>query len=209
MRPALVGTRPVVAPIAHNDESKAESGVVWMRVMAALGFGGRSVSALCCLALLGAHATAFAQSSSTEAQASAGPTAPAPTSAAVAAPPGNAAVSLPATGSAHASRLPAFIALGIGGVALGGAVISGIIADADYNDEKSSCSPTCTNSELSPGRTMALTSTILTGVAILSVGLGVTLLYTSGPDPEQTGLAPRLHLAAASGRAGADATWRF
>ncbi|HWZ91272.1 MAG TPA: hypothetical protein VNW92_20565 [Polyangiaceae bacterium] len=177
--------------------------------MAALGFGGRSVSALCCLTLLGAHATAFAQSSSAEAQPSAGPAAPAAPSAAVSPAPANPAVSPPEPGVAHASRLPAFIALGIGGVALGGAAITGIIAYADYNDEKSACSPACTNSELTPGRTMALTSTILTGVAIVGVGLGVTLLFTSGPDPEQTGWAPRLHLAAASGKADADATWRF
>ena len=111
--------------------------------------------------------------------------------------------------SPHASRLPAFIALGIGGVAAGGALITGIVANADYNDKKSSCSPACTNGELSSGRTMALTSTILTGVAIVGVGVGVTLLLTSGPDPAQASLAPRLHLAAAPGSARANASWSF
>jgi hypothetical protein len=113
------------------------------------------------------------------------------------------------SGAAHGSRLPAFTALGIGGVAAGGAVITGIIAKADYDDSKSSCSPACTDSQLSAGRTMALTSTILTGVAIVGVGVGVTLLLTSGPDPAQTSLAPRLNLAAAPGAARAAATWRF
>lgn len=287
--------------------------MVCIRVMGTLVFGKRSVSALCCLALLGAHATAFAQSSSDDlarrhfesgvayleesdydnalqafqkaydlskrpeillniatvherkaelsaaidslsqflsvapqgdehidavklrienlrkrladaaANAPAGstpaggapiPAAPAP-SAAPAAPaaaaPAPSPLPAPEPSTAHRSRLPAFFALGIGGLAVGGAVISGIIANTDYNDAKTSCSPACTDSQLSPGRTLALTSTILTGVAIVGLGVGVTLLLTSGPDPAQTslGLAPRLHLTAAPGAARAGATWRF
>jgi len=115
----------------------------------------------------------------------------------------------PGQPSPHPSRLPAFIALGVGGLAAGGALITGIVANADYNDRKSSCSPACTDSELSSGRAMALTSTILTGVAIVGVGVGVTLLLTSGPDPAQTSLAPSLRLAAAPGSARANATWSF
>jgi hypothetical protein len=275
--------------------------VVCIRVMETLGFGRRWVSALSCLALLGAHATAHAQSSSDElarrhfesgaayleesdydnalqafqkaydlskrpeillniatvherkaelqpavdsltqflsvappgdehidavklriqnlqkriadakANTTATPASPngaAPAPAAPTAPAPPPAVP-PEQSPAHGSRLPAFIALGIGGAAVGGAVITGIIANADYHDAKSSCSPTCTDSDLSSGRTLALTSTILTGVAIVGVGVGVTLLLTSGPDPAQTSLAPRLHLAGAPGAARADATWRF
>jgi hypothetical protein len=130
------------------------------------------------------------------------PIAPAPTPTPVTAAP-------PEPAPSHRSRLPAFIALGIGGLAAGGAVITGIVANSDYNDSKSSCSPACTDSQLSPGRTMALTSTILTGVAVIGVGVGVTLLLTSGPDPAQTSFAPSLHLAGAPGAARADATWRF
>ncbi|HTA90945.1 MAG TPA: hypothetical protein VK745_15245 [Polyangiaceae bacterium] len=126
-----------------------------------------------------------------------------------AAPPANAVSPAPPPEPAHASRLPAFVAFGVGGVAAGAAVITGIIADSDYNSAKSSCSPACSDSQLSSGRTLALTSTILTGVAIVGVGVGVTLLLTSGPDPAQTSLAPRLHLAGAPGAAHADATWRF
>lgn len=110
---------------------------------------------------------------------------------------------------AHSSRLPAFIAFGVGGVAAGAAVITGIVADSDYSGAKSSCSPACSDSQLSSGRALALTSTILTGVAIVGVGVGVTLLLTSGPDPAQTSLVPRLHLAGAPSAAHADATWRF
>gem|GEM_PF-987055 len=139
-------------------------------------------------------------------------TAPGATSATPVAPPPAAVSPAPpaqAAPPAHPSRLPAFIAFGVGGVAAGAAVITGIIAETDYNSAKSSCSPTCSDSQLSSGRAMALTSTILTGVAIVGVGVGVTLLLTSGPDPAQTSLAPRLHLAGAPGAARADATWRF
>jgi hypothetical protein len=179
--------------------------------MEALGFGRRCVSTLCCLTLLCAHASALAQSTS---DATTPP--PTPTASNVASPlaarapaPEAAPPAAPAPSAGHASRLPAFIALGVGGLAVGGAVITGIIANADYNDAKSSCSPACSDSQLSPGRTLALTSTFLTGVAIVGLGVGVTLLLTSGPDPAQVSLAPRVRLTGAAGAARADATWRF
>lgn len=280
--------------------------MVCVRVMETVGFGRRAVSALACVALLGAHATARAQSTSddlarrhfesgaayleesdydnalqafqkaydlskrpeillniatvherkaelqpavdslqqflsvalpgdehvdavklriqnlqrriSEEQAKAGPTpapAPAPPTPAPGAPTARvapitaAAAAPPAPTASHRSRRPAFIALSIGGVAAGAAVITGILANADYNDKKSSCSPTCTDGDLSSGRTMALTSTLLTGVAIVGLGVGVTLLLTSGDDPAQTSSAPSLRLATTPGAARADATWRF
>jgi hypothetical protein len=280
-----------------------KAGVVCLRVMETLGFGRRWVSALSCLALLGAHATALAQSSSDdlarrhfesgaayleesdydnalqafqkaydlskrpeillniatvhERKAELQPAIDSLTQFLSVAPPGDEhldavklriqnlqkrladekanpagappvpdgappapaastpspAPVLPATppepAPAHAPRWPAFIVLGVGGVAAGGAVITGLIASSDSSHAKSTCSPTCSDADLSAGRTLALTSTILTGVAIVGVGVGVTLLLTSGPDPAQTSLAPRLHLAAAPGAARADATWRF
>jgi len=115
----------------------------------------------------------------------------------------------PTPATHHGSRLPAFIVLGVGGLAGGTALVTGIIAKSDYDDAKKTCSPACTDSQLSAGRTLALTSTILTGVAIVGVGVGVTLLLTSGSDPAQLGAAPRLHFAAAPGAARADATWSF
>jgi len=178
--------------------------------MKALGVRRRWLSALGCLALLSAHSAAFAQSSPSDASARATAPVSAAHSATPAGPePAPAPSTLPEPSSAHGSRLPAFIALGLGGLAAGGAVLSGILANADYNDAKDSCSPACSDSELASGRTLALTSTILTGVAVLGVGVGVTLLFTSGPDPGQFGLAPRLRLATAPGAARAEASWSF
>ncbi|HEY4103919.1 MAG TPA: hypothetical protein VGM44_08510 [Polyangiaceae bacterium] len=137
------------------------------------------------------------------------PSAP-PTQTNTPAPPPPAPIAPPAPATTPSSaRLPAFIAFGIGGLAAGGAVVTGIIANSDYQDAKSSCSPACSDGQLSAGRTMALSSTILTGVAVVGVGVGVTLLLTSGPDPAQTSLVPRLHLAGGASAARADATWRF
>ncbi len=109
----------------------------------------------------------------------------------------------------HSSRLPAFVALGVGGAAVGGAVITGILAKAKYDDAKGSCSPACSDDQLSSTRSLALTSTILTGVAIVGVGVGVTLLLTSHPAPARTSYLPRLRLGAAPGAARAEASWRF
>ncbi len=156
------------------------------------------------------------------ADAPAGPTAPpAPTAAAApapapspqatpTAPPAALAPTPPPAPEVPRARLPAFIAFGVGGVAAGAAVITGIVANSDYNSDKSSCSPACSDAQLSGGRTMALTSTILTGVAIVGVGVGVTLLLTSGgPDPAQTSVVPQLNLAGLPGATRAGATWRF
>lgn len=196
--------------------------------MKALGVRKRRLSALTCLTLLCAHHVAFAQSSPE----SSSPHTPAPISSSPTATPVTATpeTATPETATpdmalapravsastaprepsgAHSSRLPAFIAFGLGGVAAGGAVLTGIVANADYNEAKGSCSPACSDRELSPARTLALTSTILTGVAVLGVGVGLTLLFTSGPDPAQLGLTPRLRVAGAPGAARAEASWSF
>jgi hypothetical protein len=178
--------------------------------MEALGVRRRWLSALSCLALLSAQRAASAQSSPNSASPHAtAPVSSSQTATSTSAPAPAAAPALPEPSSAHGSRLPAFIALGLGGLAAGGALFTGMLANSDYNDAQGSCSPACSDRELAPGRTLALTSTILTGVAVLGVGVGVTLLFTSGPDPAQLGLAPRLRLATAPGAARAEASWSF
>lgn len=110
------------------------------------------------------------------------------------------------------NRIPAYIALSVGGVAAAGAILTGILAKSDYDDAKDSCSPHCTDDQLSAGRTMALTSTILTGVAVVGVGIGAALLLTSGSKSEATPAAagvPRLYIGVGSRGAAAEATWRF
>jgi hypothetical protein len=92
------------------------------------------------------------------------------------------------------NRLPAYIAFGVGGAGLVTAVVTGIVANAKYQDAKDHCSPNCTDDQVSSGKTMALVSTIATGVAIVGAGVGVTLLLTSSSSSSATA-APRLRIA--------------
>jgi len=92
------------------------------------------------------------------------------------------------------NRTPAFIAFGVAGASVVTAVVTGVIANAEYQDAKDTCSPNCSDSRLSKGRTLALVSTIATGVAVVGAGVGVTLWLTSSSSHTATA-APRLRLA--------------
>lgn len=80
------------------------------------------------------------------------------------------------------ANVPAFVLLGVGAVAAGGAVLTGFLAKGEYDDAKKSCSPHCSNDDVSAGKTLALTSTILTGVAVVSAGVGAVLLFSQHPS---------------------------
>lgn len=107
------------------------------------------------------------------------------------------------------SRLPAFIVLGVGGVMATGALVTGIVAKSKYDDAEGSCSPHCTDDELSSSRTFAITSTVFTGAAVLGVGLGVALLLSSDGEQTSVGAAPHVDVALAPGVAAASAQWSF
>jgi tetratricopeptide (TPR) repeat protein len=147
-----------------------------------------------------------APAANTPAPAAAGTPAPAATPA-----PPAALTPVPAApAAAQPNRMPAFIALGVGGLAGGASLVTGLMASSQYDDKKKACSPHCTDSDLSSGRTLAVTSTVLTGVAIVGVGVGVTLLLTSGGSPEQArSLWPRLELHTGATAAKAQASWQF
>lgn len=107
------------------------------------------------------------------------------------------------------NRLPAFISLGVGGVLAGASLATGLIAKAKYDDAESSCGPHCSDSQLSGSRTFAITSTVLTGVAVLGVGLGVALLLTTKGDDDLANNAPRFDVALSPSAAAACAAWSF
>jgi tetratricopeptide (TPR) repeat protein len=111
---------------------------------------------------------------------------------------------------AEPNRLPAFISLGVGGVLAGASLATGLVAKAKYDDAKQSCGHACTDSELSSSRTFAITSTVLTGAAVLGVGLGVALLLTSKSDDDELSRgAPRFDVALGPKAAAASAAWSF
>ena len=100
------------------------------------------------------------------------------------------------------------IAFSVGAVSAGAAVVTGIFANSEYQSAKSDCSPRCSDGDLSTGRALALTSTVFTGLAVVGVGVGVTLLVlekpgASGGDSLALSVVPTVDGA----RAGA--AWRF
>jgi hypothetical protein len=117
------------------------------------------------------------------------------------------------------SRVPAYIALSIGGAAAVGAVLTGVLAQAEYNDAKDKCAPTCTDDDVSTGKGMALTSTVLTGVAVVGIGIGAALLFTGGGKSEGSASAgsqvratsglPRFVIGVGPRAASAQASWSF
>ena len=105
--------------------------------------------------------------------------------------------------------MPAFISLGVGGVLAGASVVTGLVAKSKYDDAKSSCSPGCSDSQLSSSRTFAMTSTVLTGAAAVGVGLGVLLLLTTDEAEPVGKSAPRFDVALGPTAAAASAAWSF
>jgi hypothetical protein len=87
------------------------------------------------------------------------------------------------------NRLPATIAFGVGGAGLVTAIVTGLVANGKYQHAKDRCSPNCTDDQISSGKTMALVSTIATGVAIVGAGVGVTLLLTTSSSGSATAAA--------------------
>jgi hypothetical protein len=104
-------------------------------------------------------------------------------------------------------RLPAFIALGVGGLSAGGALVTGVAASAgrDHYDPKRDCGSRC---ESVADRNLTLTTKILAGVAAAGVGTGVVLLLTA-PRTERPTLSPSLGIGVSTQKAVARATWQF
>jgi hypothetical protein len=138
------------------------------------------------------------------------PTAPGPATTAPAPAPSTPPPSAAAESSAP-NRIPAYIALSIGGLSVAGAVLTGILAQSEYNNAEEECSPRCSDDQLSTGRTMALTSTVLTGVAVVGIGVGAALLFTSASEPEPVPAAgiPRVFVGVGPRGGGAHASWSF
>lgn len=141
------------------------------------------------------------------------PPKPVPTPSPAPAPVAPPAVAPPAPVVAQAApapnRTPMLIAFGVGAVATGAAVVTGLFANSEYERAKSDCSPRCTDGELSPGRTLALTSTLFTGLAVVGVGVGVTLFVLEKPSGGAQVGSLSLRVAPSYDGARAGAAWRF
>jgi tetratricopeptide (TPR) repeat protein len=120
--------------------------------------------------------------------------APAPTAAPAPAPAAAPAPAPPPPPPPEPNYLPAYIALSAGGAGALTAVITGILAKSKYERTKDRCSPNCTDSDIASAQSMALVSTIATGVAVVGAGVGITLLLTATPSASAT-KAPELRVA--------------
>jgi hypothetical protein len=91
--------------------------------------------------------------------------------------------------------------------------VTGVLANGKYNDAKDKCSPNCSDDDVSSGKTMALTSTVLTGVAVVSIGVGAVLYFTNQPSSAEKAAkknhTPKWAVAVGPNNASASAFWRF
>jgi tetratricopeptide (TPR) repeat protein len=102
-------------------------------------------------------------------------------------------------------RTPAVLVLGASGVVAVGSLITGLLALSRSNEAEESCSPRCPDSVVKPIDRLRWTSTALTGVAILGVGVGSFLWWRSGASPA----APTVGARIAPDQAHLGALWRF
>jgi tetratricopeptide (TPR) repeat protein len=115
-----------------------------------------------------------------------------------------------------ADRVPAYILLSVAGVTLAGSVLTGVLAKAEYDNAKQECGRACGNDQVATGRAMATTSTVLTGVALLSAAVGAVFWFSADPaEDEADASRTSLTLAPARGLSGgfdgveAFARWSF
>jgi hypothetical protein len=138
--------------------------------------------------------------------------APAPAPAPLAPPPEPAKTQKPSAppkdDGASADRTPAYIAFGIAGAAAIGAGLTGILANGQYQDAEKNCSPNCEDSELSSGRTLAVVSTIATGVAVVGAGFGL-VLWLSPPSSDAAAASASVRVGFAAGAPRAEARFAF
>jgi tetratricopeptide (TPR) repeat protein len=91
--------------------------------------------------------------------------------------------------------VPAFVLITLGGLAAVGSAVTGVLANNEHETLKSSCGANtggCSDEQVAQGETLALTSTVLTGVAVLGVGIGAIWWATAdsgegtakGPSPD-------------------------
>jgi tetratricopeptide (TPR) repeat protein len=107
------------------------------------------------------------------------------------------------------NRTPAYVALGIGGAFAIGAAVTGALAMGKYGDAKVSCKPQCDDQTVSSIKTMAIASDVLTGLAVVGLGVGAVLYVTAKPNSEAASGAPAIRASAGPNAGRLDLTWHF
>jgi hypothetical protein len=99
--------------------------------------------------------------------------------------------------------LPAFIALGAGGLSAGGALLTHVAA-SPYSDPKLGCAGPCSDNP----QTLALASKLLGAFAAAAIGTGLVLAITD-TGHKKPDFKPSLRLSFTPKKAGASALWTF
>jgi len=131
--------------------------------------------------------------------------APAP---APAAPPAATQPTPPAPAEHHRDRTAPIVLLAGGGALGVASLVTGLMAEHEHSKAKSSCSPNCTDSQLSTGRTLAVTSTVLTGAAVVAGAIGAVLWFGGGEETESAG-KPSAFVGITPSGVAAGSRWRF
>lgn len=97
-----------------------------------------------------------------------------------------------------------YVALGVGAAAGIAAIATGVLASGEYDDLQARCGDACPRNETDTGRSLAVSSTVLTGVSLVGLGVGTWLWFTS--DRTQSAA---LRVTATPERASAQLTWKF
>jgi len=103
-------------------------------------------------------------------------------------------------------RIPTFIAFGLSGLSVGGAVATGFAA-ARGNDP-STCDSRCTEHGVRE-RALLLTTGVLTGLAAAGVTIGITLMFKAPKQPSRDAIYPRFDLGLSGQKAVAKVGWVF
>lgn len=87
------------------------------------------------------------------------------------------------------SLVPAYVLITVGALAGAGSGVTGYLAKSKHQELKDGCGATaqgCTDADVASGQTLALTSTVLTGVAVVGIGVGIIWWATAGSGSEET-----------------------
>ncbi len=103
-------------------------------------------------------------------------------------------------------RIPTLIAFGLSGLSAGGAVATNLMAR--HGNDPSSCD-SC-NEHGGARRGMLLVSSgILTGLAAVGVGVGITFMIKAPKDPTRDAIRPRFDVGLSGEKAVAKVGWNF
>lgn len=115
--------------------------------------------------------------------------------------------------SGGGAPVAAIVTLSVGGALAIGALITGLVAHGTYADLDGACPggicPPDRAGDIDSGTTMALVSTVLTGLAVVAGGIGLVLLVMGDSDDEAPATSARLELAPGPAPLGATARVRF